>query len=168
MIETVKGLYRLDDFVKASRRVERFIFGAGDYVLDVAGEASAERAETLYARGRLVARSRYLGVGAPIAHVYTPISDLDGLARACKVDRAIGFYGRSCIHPTQVAVINEAFDFGPREIERARRMVDGYLEAVAHGKGAVVVADGTFVDEAGYKRAQRILGVAAAQGRKGG
>ncbi len=164
LVESVRGLYHLDDIVRASSRIERLIFGAGDYVLDIAGEATAERLETLYARSRLVARSRYLGIGSPIAHVYTPIADLDGLARACRADRAMGFFGRSCIHPQQVAVINDAFSFGPKEIARAQRMVDGYLEAAAQGRGAVVVADGTFVDEAGYKRALRVLGVAAAQG----
>jgi citrate lyase subunit beta/citryl-CoA lyase len=166
MIESVRGLYQVDAIARASERIERFIFGAGDYVLDVAGEATPERHETLYARSRLVAKSRYHGIGAPIAHVYTPISDLDGLARACRVDRAMGFFGRSCIHPSQVPVINEGFSFGPREIERAQGMVDGYLDAVARGRGSVVVKDGTFVDEAGYKRAQRVLAVAAAQSRK--
>jgi citrate lyase beta subunit len=95
--------------------------------------------------------------------VFTPISNLEGLANACKVDRAMGFFGRSCIHPTQVAVINESFSFGAREIARAQGMVDGYRAAVAQSRGSVVVADGTFVDEAGYKRAQRVLAVAAGQ-----
>jgi citrate lyase subunit beta / citryl-CoA lyase len=161
MIESVQGLYRIGEFVRASARIERFIFGAGDYLLDVAGEATPERAETLYARSMLVARSRFLGIEAPIAHVFTPISNLEGLATACRLDRAMGFFGRSCIHPTQVATINESFSFGAREIARAQGMVDGYLAAAASGRGSVVVADGTFVDEAGYKRAQRVLAVAA-------
>jgi citrate lyase subunit beta/citryl-CoA lyase len=165
LIESVRGLYRLDEIAKASSRIERFIFGAGDYVLDVGAEATPERLETLYARQRLVARSRYLGVDAPIAHVYTPIADLEGLSRACRLDRSMGFHGRSCIHPSQVPVVNDAFRVGEREIERARRMVEGYLEAVAHGRGSVVVSDGTFVDEAGYKRAQRVLAIADAQAR---
>ena len=59
----------------------------------------------------------------------------------------------------QVAVINDSFSFGEKEIARAQGMVDGYLQAVAQGRGSVVVADGTFVDEAGYKRAMRILRV---------
>jgi citrate lyase subunit beta/citryl-CoA lyase len=151
---------------KASIRIERFIFGAGDYVLDIAGEATADRSETLYARSKLVARSRLLGLAAPIAHVYTPIADLAGLANASRVDRAMGYFGRSCIHPKQVAVINDAFSFGKLEIQRARGMVDGYRAAVAEGRGSIVVADGTFVDEAGYKRALRILSVAAAQGEQ--
>ena len=75
----------------------------------------------------------------------------------------MGFFGRSCIHPSQVRVINDAFSFGPREIERARLAVDGYLDAVRSGRGSVVVGDGTFVDEAGYKRARRVLELAARQ-----
>lgn len=161
MIESVCGLYLLDELARASGRVERFIFGAGDYVHDIGGEATAERFETLYARGRLVARSRHLGLAAPIAHVYTPIADLEGLARACREDRALGYYGRSCIHPTQIATINAAFSPGPREIARAQAMVDGYQAAMRQGRGSVVIADGTFVDEAGFKRAQRVLNLAS-------
>jgi len=161
LVESVQGLFRLDELAAASSRIERFIFGAGDYVLDVAGEATPERQETLFARSYLVARSRYLGLGAPIAHVYTPIADLEGLARACRVDRALGFFGRSCIHPSQVAVINDGFTFGAQDVERAKVMVDAYLASAEAGRGAVVAPNGMFVDEAGYKRALRILAVAA-------
>jgi len=161
LVESVQGLFRLDEIVAASSRIERFIFGAGDYVLDVAGEATPDRQETLFARSYLVARSRFLGIGAPIAHVYTPIADLESLGRACRVDRALGFFGRSCIHPSQVATINAGFTFGPADVERAQGMVEAYRASVAAGRGAVVAPNGMFVDEAGYKRALRILTVAA-------
>lgn len=163
LIENVRGFFGLDELAAASRRVERFIFGSGDFVLDMGGERTPERLETLHARSHLVLRSRYLGLAAPIAHVFSPIADLDGLARVSREDRALGYFGRSCIHPRQVPVINDAFAFSEREIAAADAVVRGYEAHAAAGRGAAVLDDGTFVDEAVAKRAQRILDIARIQ-----
>jgi citrate lyase subunit beta/citryl-CoA lyase len=163
LIESAAGLFNLDALAAASRRVTRFIFGAGDFVHDIGAEKTASRSETLFARSLLVARSRYLGLAAPIAHVFSPIADLDGLADASRADRAMGFFGRSCIHPSQIDVVHRSFGFSPREIAQARFIVDGYAMATAEGRGSALLADGTFVDEAVAKRARRILDIAGKQ-----
>lgn len=167
IIESVKGLYALDEIARAARRVRRFAFGAGDFVHDIRGEATAERTETLLARSHIVLRSRFLGLGPPIAHVYTPIKDLAGLERFCRTDRALGFFGRSCIHPSQVPTINAAFTYGPEATTRARCIVESYQEAAGRGCGAFTLPDGTFVDEAVMHRAERILAIAARQQKSG-
>jgi len=163
IIESVRGLYGMEQFVQASRRIERYIFGAGDYVRDIGAEATPDRIATLHARARIVARSRLLGLKPPIAHVFSMIKDIAGLAEACRVDRAMGFFGRSCIHPSQVATVNAAFSYSADDIERARRAVEAYAGAARAGRGAIVLDDGTLIDEAGLKRAQRVLEVAAQQ-----
>ena len=163
IIESVRGLYSMEHFVEASRRIERYIFGAGDYIRDICAEATPDRIATLHARSRIVARSRLLGLKPPIAHVYSVIKDIAGLEEACRVDRAMGFFGRSCIHPSQVGTVNAAFSYTSDEIERARRAVAAYAGAARAGRGAIVLDDGTFIDEAGLKRAQRVLDLAARQ-----
>lgn len=157
IIESVAGLFALDELARASPRVRRFAFGAGDFVRDLRGDVTPERDETFLARAQLVLRSRFLGLDPPIAHVYTPIRDFAGLERACRADRALGFFGRSCIHPSQVAAINTAFTYGPQERAHAERIVDAYRAAVERGRGAFTLEDGTFVDEAVMRRAARIL-----------
>lgn len=161
LVESVRGLYRLDEIVAASARVDRFAFGGTDFVRDIRGVVTRERTETFYARAHLVARSRFLGLDPPIAHVYTPVADLDGLRAACAADRALGFFGRSCIHPRQVAVVNEAFTPSLAEVTWARAVVAGYEDAVAGGRGSALLGDGTFVDEAVAVRARDLLALAA-------
>ena len=157
IIESAAGLFDMDGIAAASPRVRSFAFGSSDFVFDVGGEKTAGRMETLFARSHLVARSRFLGLEPPVAHVYTPISDLDGLRTTCLEDRSLGFFGRSCIHPRQVPVVNDAFAYSEESIAQARTIVAAYDEASGRGRGAFVLADGTFIDEAHVRAARHLL-----------
>jgi len=157
LIESVAGLYALDAMAAASPRIRRFAFGAGDFVRDLRAEPTPARVETLYARQHLVARSRFLRLEAPVAHVFMPVRDLDALRRACEEDRALGFHGRSCIHPAQVPIVNDVFQHGAEDIAWARTILAAYADAMREGRGALVLDDGTFVDEAIAARARDIL-----------
>ena len=157
LIESAAGLYGLDALAQASPRIRRVAFGAGDYVRDIRAQATETRTETLYARMHLVARSRFLQLEAPVAHVFSRVRDLEGLRRACAEDRALGFQARSCIHPTQVAVINAAFAPTQDELAQARWVLAAYSEATAAGRGSLLLEDGTFIDEAVALRAQDVV-----------
>ncbi|MGO4714804.1 HpcH/HpaI aldolase/citrate lyase family protein [Bradyrhizobium sp. 2TAF24] len=157
LIESVAGLYGLDALAAASPRIRRFAFGAGDFVRDLRAEPTAARLETLYARQHLVARSRFLGLEAPVAHVFTPVNDLAALRHACEEDRALGFYGRSCIHPAQVPIVNDVFQPGAEVLAQAEKILAAYADAMREGRGALVLDDGTFVDEAVAARARDVL-----------
>ncbi|SEC61371.1 citrate lyase subunit beta / citryl-CoA lyase [Rhizobiales bacterium GAS188] len=161
LIETTVGLYGLAEIAAASARIRRFAFGAGDFVRDIRAEATPSRSETLYARMRLVARSRFLRLEPPVAHVFTPIKDIEGLRLACAEDRALGFYGRSCIHPSQIPIVNAAFTRGTDEIARARAILAAYAEANANGRGSLILDDGTFVDQAIAAKARDALVLAS-------
>ncbi|MBR1219364.1 CoA ester lyase [Bradyrhizobium sp. U87765 SZCCT0131] len=157
LIESVAGLYGLDALAAASPRIRRFAFGAGDFVRDLRAEPTAARLETLYARQHLVARSRFLGLEAPVAHVFMPVNDLAALRHACEEDRALGFYGRSCIHPAQVPIVTDVFQPGAEALAQAEKILAAYADAMREGRGALVLDDGTFVDEAIAARARDVL-----------
>ncbi|QKR99836.1 CoA ester lyase [Sphingomonas sp. CL5.1] len=157
IIESVAGLYALAELAAASRRVGRFSFGAGDFVADLGGVATPERTETLIARAEIAMRSRLLGLAPPVAHVFAPIADLTALRRACVEDRALGFGARSCIHPSQVEVVNASFGISEAELRKAREIVARSASNQAGGAGAFQMPDGTFVDEAVVRQARAIL-----------
>jgi citrate lyase subunit beta/citryl-CoA lyase len=157
LIESVIGLFGLDAIVGASSRIRRVGFGAGDFVRDIRAQATEARTETLYARMHLVARCRLLRLEAPVAHVYSRIRDLDGLRRASVEDRALGFGARSCIHPTQVAVVNAAFSPTADELAHARKVLSAYADAMRAGRGSILLEDGTFIDEAIALHAKDVL-----------
>ena len=68
----------------------------------------------------------------------------------------MGFQGKLCIHPEQVAVVNSVFDPGEDEAELARRIVEAFAEAEAEGNASITV-DGQFVDYPIAEKARRTL-----------
>ena len=62
----------------------------------------------------------------------------------------------SCVHPSQVPVINEEYGDSPEELDRARRMVAAFEASLAQGIGAVTF-EGAMIDEPVVERARRLL-----------
>ena len=87
---------------------------------------------------------------------FADIEDVDGFRAEAAMAKRLGFVGKSCIHPRQVALANAAFMPDAEEIESARRIVAAASEAASAGRGAFVV-DGRMVDLPFLKRAQAIL-----------
>ncbi len=73
--------------------------------------------------------------------------------------RALGYRGKLCIHPAQVALAHRAFTPSPEEVDRARRLVVAYEEAVAGGHAAIAF-DGQMVDEPLARHARAVLAAA--------
>lgn len=101
----------------------------------------------------LVLASAAAGINQPIAPMYREFNDVDGLRKSCQAMKADGFFGRSCVHPKQVAVINEEFSTSPEEIAQAQAIID----ALQVNPGVGVDAGGSMVDEASVKIALRII-----------
>ncbi|MDO8836674.1 MAG: CoA ester lyase [Vicinamibacterales bacterium] len=160
-IESAAGVLAAADIARAPR-VRGFTFGAADFVRDISADASGQDLATLYARQHLVVVSRALNLEPPVASVYTQITDLDGLRRTTEESRALGFFGRSCIHPTQVPVVQEVFTPTPADLAAARATVDAWDQAVSQGVGAFTMAGGQFVDDAIVRRARAVITLAEA------
>jgi citrate lyase subunit beta/citryl-CoA lyase len=73
--------------------------------------------------------------------------------------RALGFAGKLCIHPAQVALAATAFQPTDEELAWARLVVDAYTAAREHGEAAIAV-DGEMVDEPVARRARALLAAA--------
>ncbi|MDQ2989366.1 MAG: HpcH/HpaI aldolase/citrate lyase family protein, partial [Pseudomonadota bacterium] len=88
----------------------------------------------------------------------TTAFDDSGLVRQDTLrGRALGFGGKLCIHPKQVAVVNAAFAPTVEELAWAVRVLD----AAALSNGAAVAMDGTMVDRPVIQIAQQMLDEAA-------
>jgi citrate lyase subunit beta/citryl-CoA lyase len=87
---------------------------------------------------------------------FADIEDADGFRAEAGMARRLGYVGKTCIHPKQVALANEAFMPDAAQIEAARRIVAAAREAGHAGRGAFVV-DGRMVDLPFLKRAEALL-----------
>jgi citrate lyase subunit beta/citryl-CoA lyase len=83
-------------------------------------------------------------------------TDLEALRRSITQAREMGFRGAGCIHPAQVAPLNELFAPPAERVERARRVLAVYDEAVAQGRASASI-DGEMVDVPVAERARAIV-----------
>ena len=161
-VETARGIWNAVDIAAASPRLLALSFGAADFARDLHLDPSASRTETLYARSHLVIASRVAGIRPPIESVYANTDDDDGLRESTRASRALGYFGRSAVHPRQLPIINEVFTPDAAEIQRAQRIVDAASQAAVSGSGAIRMTDGEFVDMPIVERARDVLKLASA------
>lgn len=159
IIETARGHAALRVLAQAAAqvgRVRRFAFGAGDYTLDLGITWTAEETELLPMRAEMVLASRAAGLEAPIDTVWIELRQMEAYQQSCVRGVGLGFQGRLCIHPDQVAGANAAYGPAPAEVARAERIVAAFAEAEAQGLAAIQV-EGRFVDYPIVERAERVL-----------
>jgi citrate lyase subunit beta/citryl-CoA lyase len=165
IIESAKGAWRAEEIAAADPRVLALAFGAADFVRDLELRPGADGAETLHARSRLVLASRVAGVRPPIDSVLTRLDDEEALRLEATQARALGYFGKSAIHPRQLPAIHEAFTPTEAEVAHARAIVAAEEEAERSGSGATTTdtvggVGREFVDVAVVRRAQQTLALA--------
>ena len=55
---------------------------------------------------------------------YAAYTDAAGFERSCRIARSMGFDGKQCIHPSQIAAVHAIFSPTADEIAHARRVVE--------------------------------------------
>ncbi|MGU3782040.1 HpcH/HpaI aldolase/citrate lyase family protein [Burkholderia metallica] len=152
LIESLAGLDAADALAR-DPQVVRIAFGHLDFQLDLGMRATPDEPELAFARYALVAASRRARLPAPIDGVTTRTDDAERVAADASRARAFGFGGKLCIHPAQVAVVNDAMGYSEHEQAWAHRVID---EAAKHG-GAAFRLDGRMVDLPVIRAAEAIV-----------
>jgi citrate lyase subunit beta/citryl-CoA lyase len=157
IVETPNGL-RESYEIASSPVVAALMLGAVDLGLALGLEPREDGQEVLFARSKLVLDSAAAGIRAPFDLVHVQIADDVGLEAECRLARSLGFRGKACIHPRQVAIVNHEFSPSTREIEWARRVLEAYEGGERSGRGAVSL-DGEMIDLPVVERARAVLAV---------
>lgn len=162
ILESALGIENAFPIARACDLIVALTIGLEDYTADLGVVKTATGAESLYARERVVNAAHAAGVQA-IDSVYGDVADMDGLRSWGVNSRSLGFEGMGCVHPTQIAVIHDAFAPTPAEIEKAEKIVAAYNEA--HEKGLGVVSLGSkMIDPPVVQRALKLMARAKATG----
>lgn len=157
IVETARGLVHVDAIAQASPRLQRLLFGAVDLAADMAVDMDDAGGATAQARFAITRASRAGGLQAPLDTAYTDIPNLEELRATTKRARALGYGGKTCIHPSQVAVVNEVFSLTPQERTWAERVVSEFAKAESQGLAAFKL-DGEMIDYPVVERARKLLG----------
>ena len=164
IIETAKGQDAVRQIAQANTRVRRLSFGAGDYTKDLGMEWSLGEMELASMRAEMVMASRLGELEPPVDTVFIHIREQDAFRASCDLVRDLGFQGKMCIHPDQVAFANAAFTPTEEQLAFARKVIEAFSEAESKGSASIQI-DGYFVDYPIVDKAKRIieLGEAIAQ-----
>ena len=168
-IESAEGLIQVHATAQATPRLEALVFGPGDYAASLhmpamsigsmdQWDAGYPGHRFHYAMHRIVVAARAARlrvVDGPVAN----FRDLDAYRQSCMIARSLGYDGKWCIHPDQVATANEIFSPTAQELEWAQKVVAAYREATAAGSGAISVDD-KMVDAASIRLAERTIALA--------
>ncbi|WP_235219086.1 HpcH/HpaI aldolase/citrate lyase family protein [Sphingobium sp. C100] len=147
LIETAVGIVNAAA-VAASPDVSRLAFGSIDFCADIGCATGWD--SLLHARSAIVLASRLGSVAAPIDGVTLGLHDTVRAQQDARRAAQLGFSGKMCIHPSQVAAVQAGFAPRDEEVAWARRVVGSKDSGVAS-------IDGMMVDPPVIRRAEQIL-----------
>jgi len=177
LVESARAVTDLRAICAASPYLAGLVFAAEDFALSLSLTRTPSLTEFLFARQSLVTHAAAAGLPSIIDLVHTSYSRLPptlpadatapnpewladaptrSLVAECARGREMGFTGKQCIHPSQVALVQAAFSPSEREVEWAVRVVVADVKAAAEGRGAWTL-DGKMIDAPVVGRARGIV-----------
>jgi len=154
-IETPFALRRAAELAKAHPLVMGLQIGYAD-LLEPCGMDRRDEAVLSHIRIAVRLAAAEAGIAA-YDGAFADVKDLDGFRKECLDARRQGFSGKSCIHPSQIAIANECFMPTEAELTWARKILAA--EETAQGAGAFLV-DGRMVDKPFLDRARALVALA--------
>ncbi|MBN8981909.1 MAG: CoA ester lyase [Rhizobiales bacterium] len=149
LIESAEGVANVREIARAA---DRLAFGYIDFSADVG--CSMDKHALLFARSEIVLASRLAKLHPPLEGVTPSFDDPQLVEDDSRYSASLGFGGKLCIHPKQIAPVLAGFRPPQKDIDWAAKIANS-------GDGAVSV-DGMMVDAPVRLRAARILAAAKA------
>ncbi len=159
MIETPSALLDIRSIAQHPR-VTVLVMGTNDLIKEL-------RTVALPDRSPLIPHLATALVGAREADkvildgVYNDVRDPDGFRAEAEQGKALGFDGKTLIHPSQVEPTNEVWAPTDDEVDFSRRVIEAFEAAEAEGRGVITV-DGRMIENLHVDNARRVLAVADA------
>jgi citrate lyase subunit beta/citryl-CoA lyase len=152
-IETPKSVRLAAEIAAADTRVCGLQIGYADLFEPFSIE---RRDDMALGHIRMTVRLAAAEAGIPAYDgAFASVNDPDRFRAECESGRALGFAGKSCIHPSQVPIANAAFAPSAAEVEKARRIIAAAATAEANSVGAFLV-DGQMIDAPFLARARAV------------
>lgn len=155
MIETAAGVACAMELMSAHPSICMAIVGSADLRMSLRARPDASRVWEQHALSQVLLAARRYGHCA-IDSVYFHFKDDAGLRAHAAIGRQLGFDGKSCIHPDQIATIHEIYTSSPEELTWARRVLAAWDAGNGAAKG-IVAMDGEMLEALHVTAAHRIL-----------
>ena len=164
MIETPKGIMNAGQIARASRtpggRLDCFVTGTNDIVKETGVAPLPGRPYLSTWLMEIVLAARAYGIDV-LDGVYNDFRDSEGFAIECAQGRAMGFDGKTLIHPGQIEAANRAFGIDPDKLEEARHIVEAFARP-ENARAGVISLDGRMVERLHADMAEKLIAKADA------
>jgi len=154
MMETAQGVLNAAQ-IAAHPRLQGIVAGTNDLIHELGCSVENARFALQTSLQLIILAARAHGVVA-IDGVYNRFKDEAGLRAECQQGLALGFDGKSLIHPAQLDVANDVFAPSEAAISLAQRQIAAYDDIIRAGQGVAVV-DGKIVENLHADTARRVL-----------
>ncbi len=154
-IENTHAVSNAYEICHASERLVGICVGGEDYAVSIGVRRTKRGAELELARRTSVNAAHAAGI-VPLDTPWTDIRDPEGYEDELRRMKEIGFRGKFCIHPDQLAPANRIFSPPADDVDWARRVVEAYQDGVERNLGAVAL-DGQMIDKPVLEQAENVL-----------
>lgn len=154
-IETPKGVLNALEIATASNRMVSISFGAEDFTNCLGTERTKNTNQFLYARSHIALCANVAGIDG-IDTVFSDFKDIDGFIEEARSSKALGFSGKSCIHPAQVEELHKVYTPTEEQIAQAIKIIEASEKAKIEGIGVITVS-GKMIDKPIIEKANKIL-----------
>ena len=135
IIETAKGVLAASDISEALTTADSICFGHVDFAADMAlNEADAQIGIIYHARCQVALAARAFGA-TPVDNVCLDISDDEAIRKDTLKGLNLGYAGKLCIHPHQVAIVNDVYTPTDEQVAKANAILAAWDDAQRQGQG---------------------------------
>ncbi|MCV0394543.1 MAG: CoA ester lyase [Rhizobiaceae bacterium] len=170
MIETPRAMLNIGAIAELGRdraaRLACLVAGTNDLVKETGIAATSDRRWLVPWLLQIVLAARAGGLDA-LDGVMNDFRDAEGFAAECAAARAMGFDGKTLIHPSQIEPANRIFSPSGDEIAEAEAIVTAFALPGNEGRG-VISLDGRMVERLHLDMARRVLARAGREFSSGG
>lgn len=138
MIETPRSIFNASQIAESKDRLACLVMGTNDLVKEMRARHTPGREALIASLNIAVMAARANGL-AVIDGVYNDIANTEGFLTMCQQGRAMGFDGKTLIHPTQVEPCNRVFTPDQDEIAQARAILEAFALPENQGKGTIAL-----------------------------
>lgn len=158
LIETINGIDNIDDILSSSKRIRSVSFGAEDFSENTGIELSEDtnQAMMIPRMAVLFAAKKHNILPMGLMSSIADYNDFDKLKKSVIKAYKHGFLGASCIHPSNVEILNQHFSPSKEIIEESQEIIHFFEIALQEGKSAIKFQN-RMVDTPHYEKAKAIL-----------
>lgn len=158
LIETAKGMQHINDILQSTDRIDTVSIGMEDLATDMGFMINEQTKNvlTLFWMQLLIAARANNVLPMGTTGSISNYTDLENYQKHAREAFELGFVGSSCIHPNQVALLNEAFHYNEEEINEAKEIVNVFDGAIQKGRASSSYK-GKMIDYPHYEKYKNMI-----------